>query len=338
MQINQEDWERTVQLFQAAGGILENVALRAKDGERGLFAANADYESRIYLPRNLLIPTEDVIVHNGMISLKEETKVDPIARAFFEEYNQTTSWGGGGKEQIHSFFLHLQSLPKPCIDLLSKTFGMATSFSPLTEEFILSQFLRSRRIGIDGIQYLMPILELCNHNGSGGSVSISKEAVSISGKFENEITWKYRMSDTFQMFRSYSYVSTERFAFSLPFEVTDKRLNKLIRVGSNTSNRNRKETNFLVPEISVAERTAEISFVQLGDRLDPRNGPRIFLSHIAPKLEVNAVEFFEGLLHYNRQSFLDLLETAESEDSYICREIRKVARLQLEGLNMVSFQ
>lgn len=335
---NEQDWDLIKRRFKAAGGILENVVLQSSEFGRGLFAVDPNQESRLVLPKNLLIPVDDITLRDGALSLKETSLVDSAARDFFEEYNSITSWGGGGKEQIRSFSVQMQMLPTASKDLLSKTFGFSEWFEPITDEFLLDRFMRSRRIGIDGKQYLMPMLELCNHNASGGPISITEGDVIISGKFTGEITWKYRTADTLQIFRGYGFASLERFSFSIPFEVTDQRTDRIIRIGSNTSARVSNEANRLIPEVTVEEATADVSFFQLGDRLDPRNGPRMFLSEIAPKLEIKTIEFFEGLLHYNRQALLDFLATVESDASPLIADLRKVVRLQLESLNMVSFQ
>jgi hypothetical protein len=335
---NPGGWARIVLEFRALGGVLENLTLRADDGIRGLYPEDPAMPCRIVVPRALLVPADAIELVDGQMRIASGTRLDSASQSFFEDYNSVTSWSGGGREDIVRFLSEMQSLPQLCRESLIKTFGLASWFTHFTDIDILEQFLRSRRISIDGIQYIMPIMELLNHDGGGNKIDIDQESISFGGQFAGPPTIRYRVGDTFQIFKAYNFVSLERYTFSLPFEVFDKRLGRLIRVAADTSSRNRVNPDVPTPVLRRTPEADELSFALLGDRADPRNGPRSFWQHIAPQLNVSKTQFFEGLLHYNRQAFLNLLQTVECDCSPAASTIRKLCRLQIEGLNMVSFQ
>ena len=112
-------WDAILHDFRAAGGVLDNVALRVEDGVRGLFPVNPDLECRIFVPRALIVPSDDVRLHEGRLTVKPDSPISPAARQFFETYHTVTSWADGGRESVEQFFLNMQRLPEATKSLLS---------------------------------------------------------------------------------------------------------------------------------------------------------------------------------------------------------------------------
>jgi hypothetical protein len=335
---NPEGWARIVSAFRALGGVLENLTLRADNGVRGLYPETPGMPCQIVVPRSLLVPADAIELVDGQMRIASGASLSNASRSFFEDYNSVTSWSGGGREGVVAFLSQMQSLPTLCRDTLINRFGLGDWFKSFSDVDILQHFLRSRRIYIDGNHYIMPIMELLNHDTAGGKIDINEECIAYGGQFAGAPSIRYRVGDTFQIFKAYNFVSVERYTFSLPFEVFDKRLGRLIRVAADTSRREHGKLDTPIPLLRRTPDAYELSFALLGDRTDPRNGPRSFWQHVGQQLDVSKMQFFEGLLHYNRQAFLDLLQTVEDDSSPAASTIRKLCRLQIEGLNMVSFQ
>lgn len=333
-----DDWQAMIAEFEALGGVFENITCRMDGGNRGLFPTDPTKHCRLHVPASLLIPEADVRLVDGNLTVATDSAAAPEARAFFENYHRVTSWSDGGRAAVEKTLLDLQQLPSACKRLLDEGFGLGRLFRPVTPEIVLQHFLRARRIALDGETYLAPLLELSNHDPLGPKIDSGANGISLSGVFAQQVAWRYRTADSFQMFRSYQFASVERFTFSLPFDVLDKRLKKNIRISIDTSTRERREAPVPIPVVTPSDAAVDLSFVVLGDRADPRNGQRSFTHDLLPQLGVNGLEFFEGLLFYNRQRFLQLLATVEEDTSPAAPLIRKVCRLQLEGLNAVSFQ
>lgn len=333
-----DDSQGLLSRFRALGGVFDNLVSREENGQRGLFPIDPTQECRIHVPRILLVPADDVRLVDGRLTVAPDSSIAPEARAFFEAYHDVTSWSAGGRASVEQSLRELQQLPSPTRRMLAEEFGLAGWFEPITEQAVLLNFIRSRRIALDGGTYLAPVLELSNHDPQGPKITTNDAGLSLGGTFARQFAWRYRTADSFQMFRAYQFASPERFTFSLPFDVFDKRLQKNIRITIDTATREPRDAPAPVPVVRQSERAIDITFVLLGDKVDPRNGRRSFRQDVWPQLGVNELEFFEGLLFYNRQRFLQLLATLEDDTSPAAPLVRKVCRLQLEGLNMVSYQ
>lgn len=332
------EWERLAARFRSLGGTLENLVARSVDGRRGLFAADASKPVALRVPRNLLVPADDVRLVDGRLVVADGSPVSAETRAFFEDYHAVTSWSDGGQSATLEFFEGLLDLPPAAISMLKGELGLAAWFEPLTDEVLLQHFLRARRIATGGGTFVAPMLELMNHDPRGPRLVSDPAGLALGGVFPGEVAWRYRTADSFQIFRSYQFPSPERLTFSLPFEVFDKRLGLTIRIAIDTAAREEKRSDIPWPVVSRKDGHLDVSFLLLGDRGDPRNGRRAFHEILGATLTSNAAEFFEGLLFYNRQKFLQLLETVEASNAPAARTIRTVCRLQLEGLSMVSYQ
>ena len=332
------DWQGLLARFRALGGVFDNLVVGEQDGQRGLFPVDPTQQCCLHVPRALLVPAGDVRVAGGKLKVAANSAIAGQAREFFEAYHEVTSWSNGGRASVEKSLLELQRLPSPARRMLSEDFGLAGWFAPVTDQAVLLSFIRARRMALDGETYLAPLLELSNHDPQGPKITSDDTGLTLGGTFGRQFAWQYRTADTFQMFSAYQFASSERFAFSLPFDVFDKRLEKNIRIANDTATRELRDGPAPVPVVKQSERAIDVTFLLLGDKVDPRNGRRTFMRDVCPQLGVNEMEFFEGLLFYNRQRLLQLLAILEDDASPAAPLVRKVCRLQLEGLNMVSYQ
>jgi hypothetical protein len=331
-------WGELTARFRALGGTFDNVEIRTEDGQRGVFAIDPSRECRVCVPPSLLVPTGAVQVVNGDLRVAPDAGVDASGAAFFEDYHRFTSWSDGGRDSVEQSFRELQQLPPACRELLAHTFGMEAWLEPVTDEIVLRQFVRARHIAYQGTSVLAPMLELANHDPAARGMNPKGLGLAIEGMFAHEVTWRYRLADAFQMLRSYMFASPERYAFSLPFDAFNKTAGRAIHVGVDNNTRQHRPAPVPIPVVKRAPNATEITFIVLGDHADPRNGYRCFKSEVAPALGVRDLEFFEGLVFYNRQKFAQLLASVEADNSPAAPLIRRVSRLQLEGLSAVSFQ
>lgn len=333
-----ESWDNLVAWFRSLGGVLENITIRSENGYRSLVSIDRQRDSRIHVPNFMLIDADDVRVENGQLKLAPETRASAEARAFFEAYHRFTSWSDGGRSSVEEFFTGLQALPTQAKTLLSTGLDLGHWFEPISDAFLMRHFLDARRFTYEGRQVLAPLMEFTNHDGNGTRLSAGTDGLTLNGRFAGEIAWRYRTADTFQIFRMYRFPSIERFAFSLPFDVSDKRLGLKIHVGIDTNARQSTPAPIPLPVMTRTSGKIDLSFIVLADRNDPRLPFKYFKETLGQHLGRGALEFFEGLLFYNRQRFFELMSTVEGSDGPAAQAIRKVCRLQLESLNMVSLQ
>ena len=333
-----DNWDALIARFRVLGGVFDNICLRHGDGPRGLFPINPKRECRLHVPHTLLVPADDLQVEDGQLTLTPGSPVSDEARSFFETYHSITSWADGGKTSVEAFFVELHRLPAACKALMSKDLALEHWFEPISDQTLMRHFVNARRVTTGGRVCLAPVLELSNHDPKGPKIASNATAVTLSGSFKREVAWRYRTADSFQMFRAYRFPSVERFGFSLPFEVFDKRLGLKIRVAANTAKREAKPSPVPLPIVTRTADMIDVSFLLLGDRADARTPLMAFKQALGPHLGSGTLEFFEGLLFYNRQKFFELIASVEAFNEPMAQIIRKVCRFQLETLSMNSFQ
>jgi hypothetical protein len=331
-----DGWDEIISRFRSLGGVFDNAEVRSTGEYRGVFSIDPTRDVRITVPPALLVDSDDVTVENGELRLSPAAAVSSDVRAFFEAYNRVTSWAGA-RSDIANFLTEAQRLPEACKAILIKEFNFNSWFEPVTDELVLSHFTGARRIRFRDRRVLMPILELTNHDWRGPTVSFSDDGITLSARFKGELMWSYRAADAIIMLRNYRFASPERLAFSLPFEVFDKRLGRQIRVGWQVDKF--KVINSLrEPIVTEGDKLIEVTFLVLGDRVNALRPRKSFQESLGKHLGKGALEFFEGLLFYNRQKFFEVLATLEDSNEPAARLVRKACRYQLEALNMVSFQ
>jgi hypothetical protein len=333
-----DSWDALIARFRALGGVFDNITLRETEHGRGLFPIDPRRACALHVPNALLVPADDVEVRDGRLTLAAASPVDATARGFFEAYHRVTSWADGGRASTEAFFAGLDRLPPACKALMAKDLALEHWFETIDDAMLLRHFVNARRLTTGGRVCLAPVLELSNHDPKGPKMVSTAAALTLTGRFEREVAWRYRTADSFQMFRAYRFPSVERFGFSLPFEVFDKRLGLKIRVGADTTRRDAKPAPAPLPLVTRTANTVEVSFLLLGDRADPRNPLMAFKETLGPHLGAGTLEFFEGLLFYNRQKFFELMASVETDDAPMSATLRKVCRIQLETLSMNSFQ
>lgn len=333
-----DSWNEIVARFRSLGGVFDNAIVKSENGYRGVYSIDPGRDSRISVPASLLVNADDIRIENGELDLAPDAVITDEAREFFRDYHRATSWSGA-RSSIESVFDDFQNLPAACKAMLTKDFGLGKWFAPLTDETVLDYFLGARRIRFGERSVLMPVLELTNHDCRGPSISIDSSAISVGGRFKSEIMWRYRFADAYQMFRAYRFASVERFAYSLPFEVFDKRLGLQIRVGWDLNKNGRgPKANVIEPMVTRTDKAVDVTFLLLADRVNPLMPVKAFRDSLGKVLGKSGPDFFEKLLFYNRQKFFDLMATIENSNEPAAQLIRKVCRLQLEALSMVSFQ
>lgn len=330
------NWAELVDRFTALGGVLDNVDLRYGPRGRGLFAKAPGRPVRIFVPGHLVVPCEFIGLSGGRPVLTAAAEVQPGVADLFALYAETLWAGENGIAATRRFLSDVASLPQAARDMLGREFGLSPWFRPIDDAQVLDQFLRTRRLVLDGRTVFMPILELINHDSGGPLVTTSAAGLELVGRFAGEITWRYRVADSFQMFGLYQILGSERRAFSLPFSVDDPARGLKIEVGADTVNRIGADGDIAPPKIEKQGGKLRLAFLLLADEADPRRPYRSFHKHIAPHLGTGGPAFFQGLLYSNRRLFLRLLATLEPEQSPIARDLRQMCRMQLETLCAVD--
>jgi hypothetical protein len=326
-------WDQMISAFRDLGGVAENVMMRTGSRGRGLFPIDASKPVKLHVPANLLIPVRDVEFRDGQLVISDESDIGGAECDFFEAYQNTFSWGDGGRSDSAEYIQGYDALPSEISELL---FGHGKPGTTATfDERVQQMFLQSRKIARNGVSgsdrenesVLMPVIDLTNHSPGAPSFQFS-EGISISGVFPEEILVRYALEDSFGIFRAYGFASPERLAFSL----ASRRSEPPKLVIERRTNMNTSRGSFNIPDYRIEDDTLVLSCMMIGNMDFPRLSKGIFCDVARQAGWSDAEEEFDRIVHRNRLSFLSLLKKLEPYEGGIIPTIRKMVLYQLEAI------
>ena len=331
------NWGELFDAFRQLGGIADNITIKADGHKRGIFVEDPTKPYHLHVPEEAMISVEDVEVFENNLRLKPEATVTPRARAFFDSYQLFTSWNGGGRQQVESFLNGMHSLPDPILAELRANFHVSELLEKPDIAKIRERFLGTRWTLYKGKSVLCPVFELVNHGPTETHYHTTKTGVSLSGLSKGEVMSQYSIEDSWMRFRSHGFATAERWAFSDPFKVAARNGSLEIIVKKHPHESVSGQDGIIAPLVTRNKNIVEISFLILGDRMDPSLPVRLFRDTVQKHLETDSQEFFEMLTYVNRLKFIKLLRTCEGFDSPIISVIKRASLLQLEALTCSWF-
>ncbi|HEY2446908.1 MAG TPA: hypothetical protein VGI20_14325 [Rhizomicrobium sp.] len=321
-------WDEMIEAFRALGGTADNIVQRQGALGRGIFPADGGKPIRLLVPKNLLIPVDDIEFVDHRLKIRDSTIVGEPERNFCEKYENIFSWGGEGRADSVAFITALDGLPAEVRSELSAAFSKFESGAGDSNYRAQRWFLHSRMIHREGKFYVMPIMELVNHDPSARTYDL-KEGVAIEGTFSGEVFVRYSLQDPFGMFRTFGFASPEPMAFSMPMTEGDHP-----RLVINTDyNFNFKRGSFYVPEFKLDGDALTLSCMMIGNSRFPRFSRGAFNAVMREAGQPNSNEMFDLILHRNRSRHHRLLAALEPYDGELIRTLRKAVRLQLEAMS-----
>jgi hypothetical protein len=321
-------WDVILDEFRALGGKADNIALREGALGRGIFPVDRTKPVLLHVPGNLLIPVSDVELVNDRLRIKDSAEIGAPERAFFENYQDTLSWGGGGREDAIAFVEALDRLPAQVRTALSTQFGLKAMIEGGSGR-ALQWFLGSRMITRGTNDYLMPMMELVNHTPSSARHYDIGVGISVEGTFSDEVLALYNVVDSWGIFRAFGFASPEEMAFSLP--MGDKIRHGLVI--ENNINFDTKRGSFQIPDFRLDGDVLVLSCMMIGNAKFPRLSRGIFNAVMKEIGRPNSDEVFDGVLHYNRAKFHSLLSLLEPHEGGLIPTLRKAVRHQLEAMS-----
>ena len=216
-----ESWNYLLSTFRSLGGVAENICQKEGEFGRGIFSVNPNLRSKIYTPSKLMINKEDIYLEGNQLRIKQDKFYSPEIREFFNYYQDTFSWGGGGRENVESFEKGL-SLFGPNLRELIKThmlIDLQERHKEKWDQIILREFLNARAFIFNNLPMICPLLELVNHEVQ--SLSFINELDGISTPnyppINGEITHNYNNKSAINRFFYQGFFCKETIVFSFPF-------------------------------------------------------------------------------------------------------------------------
>lgn len=323
------NWNEMLEAFRALGGAAENIAPQNGGFGRGLVAVNPAEPVLLRVPQNLLIPVDDIECTDGRFGLSESSAVPDSERLFFENYQETFSWGAGGKSQSAALVSGLNALPATVRELLTAEFGFAELLEGDFASRLQAWLLRSRAAPWRGGYVIAPVLELANRSAEGLRYERGKH-LQIQGYVRNEILIRYGEEDACSIYCQFGIAERQPAAFSLPMRVRceggeivlDRNLNDAVMRGRDR-----------IPRATLDGRVLTLSFMMLGHRKVPRMARGSFRMLMREAGMVEADEVFDRIVRFNALKFIKLLRALEPYEGDWISNLRKIARYQLEAMS-----
>jgi hypothetical protein len=316
-------WDDMLEEFRGFGGVAQNIIRGEGPFGRGIFVADPGKPSRIFVPEILLIDANRIFFENEWLRVRGHGP----AEQFFERYQNTFSWGDGGREDCEEHLATLQSLPAEAATFVTAHFGRPAPPLDNVAAWVRHRFVASRQIQYGNRKVLMPVLELVNHGPLARFAS--KKGLGISGTFESEVLVSYVDGDPLTLFALYGFSSRERKAYSFSMKIVHDgftlRINRQLR-------NEKKGVRFKMPTIKQDGNQIALSHLMIGSARNPRFSRAIFQKLMCGIGIEKVDELFDRIVVTNNQKLFDLLALLEEHDGPGVPIFRKTIHYQLEGI------
>ena len=323
-----ERWVSLIEEFQSFGGTAINVIQREGEFGLGLFPIDPSKPVELRAPKNLLVPTDNIILKNGNIAIKNDEKFPPGYANWYERFQSDFSWGAEAKHSIQSFEEGLRSLPKDCLLLLEK-FGFYVSSDRYPQgkevDAIFQRFIKTRQINLQGNTYLMPIIELINHSPKHQSWGLSDNGIHIEGQFDGEMLVRYSIADPLIRLIQYGFNCREPMCFSINQKIIHNDRTVLVRGGINFE--------VLKPfKIEIRENKYILNNPILSHSINPKLPRKIFKESLHDYGWIDPDTLFEQIHMKNNIALIKILKSLDGTCGSVSCQLTSACLDQLEIL------
>jgi hypothetical protein len=324
-------WQNLLVEFRELGGIAENICLREGAFGRGLFPLDPTKPVAIRIPDHLLVDTTCAEFDGSVFRLAPDARIGERERTFLEEYQNTLSWGGGGRRDMERIVEQAQELPPELRQALASEFHCGPWFGDPTSRLVEHLFVGSRAIRYEDRTVLIPFIELANH-GAGPPIS-TREGVWIYGTFSGEVLVRYADYDPHGMFITWGFAADQPQAFSIALQ--GKVGERPVQIGKILGGLDPAKEVWS-PQLLRTPDAVKLEFLMIGNKRQPHESKRIFRTLMRHAGLGDFEAAFETIQHTNRLHFLRLLATIEELDGAMELTLRRMARFQLQAMSYCS--
>jgi hypothetical protein len=324
------DWHAFLEEFRSFGGRAENVVQREGPFGLGLFPINPTEPVELMVPKNLLVPADNVTLRDGEAVIQDDSAFPHGYADWFRRYQANYSWGAEGEASVTRFETGLQQLPDDVRGALQHLKLYATEeHLPATNmrENMLRRFLNSRCLGRQGRLLVMPIVELVNHSPAANNWETQPDGgVAVTGERSGEVLVKYSNADPLRRLMGYGFNALEPLAFSLFIRFVHNGQQVLVQGGGGRH-------WFQPTTIEQKNNTLVIHQPLLGFQHGRRLPLTLFLSACRAVPGLNGREMFERLHQANTEALVNLLRRLEPVRSDTADLLRNGCLNQLLALS-----
>lgn len=322
-------WDEMLRVFRVLGGTAENLVQGSGRLGRGLFPLDTTKPVHLRVPPNLLFPVEDVEFAADRIRIRDKANIAEAERMFFENYENSFSWGAGGFSESNEFIRKLDTLAPEVRALLIAEFGFGDLLEGDFAERSARRFLGSRAIQWGNGRVIVPLIELANHDVGGLPYEMA-DGLRIGGNVGDEILVNYGAHDSFSLYQTFGFASPEPGCFSLAMRLEFEGLEVIVQ---REPSRMVQHGNFWIPQRNPDGNRQTLSYLMIGHARFPRLSRGIFRALMREAGMKDPDEGFDQILRFNGKKFLKLLGALEAHDGEIAAALRRTARFQLEAMS-----
>ena len=313
------DWHAFLEEFRSFGGRAENVVQREGPFGLGLFPINPTEPVELMVPKNLLVPADNVTLRDGEAVIQNDSGFPAGYADWFRRYQAEYSWGAEGESSVTRFETGLEQLPEDmrlALQQLNLYQPVERMPSMDRRENMLRRFLNSRCLGRQGRLLVMPIVELVNHSPSANNWETQPDGgVAVTGKRSGEVLVKYSNADPLRRLMGYGFNALEPLAFSLFLRFPHNGQPVVVHGGGG---------RYWFQPTAIQRKGDRLVIHQplLGFRQGRRLPLTLFLSACDGIPDLNGRELFERLHQANTEAVVNLLrqlETVRSDTADLLR-------------------
>ena len=323
-------WDIGISKFRLCGGVADNILQKVGKNGRGIFPRDSKLKSKIFVPKNLLINKEDVVLQEDQLKIKHGLNYSKEVTDFFNFYQENFSWGNGGKESTEAFEDDLATFPSEIKDLLKKKgiIDIDQRHIKRSINFTLNTFLFNRAFTFKGVTVLAPYLELVNYSPKSLPLFVSKTGIhhpdiKIS---DQEITHHYNFLSSLERWVQFGASIEEPMVFSLPYQfgVSGNDL-ECICLGKSLD---QEQVNFQKVNRKLIIEGIPIANINL------KRFPIDYLTYLfkCVNIELNLDYLLKKIIDYNVKSRIEVIEKISKLNSFYSQSLIKTLSIELKNI------
>jgi len=324
-----ENINELVTLFRNLGGKFENVALGYRE-EYGYYCYTLDSNKNtvISCPANLFVDVVDVGVrHDGLYILNPEKYVNSIE--FLEKYF-AYHYNGAVLKPFIEQYRQINSLSSKDLSLIS---GVLPPDQYDLEQNKELEYAKKRVIDCHNIKYydksvLMPFMSFLNHDKNGLGFNISEDAISISGKCDDEVFAEYNIADVFMLGGTYGFITDTKLVYSLPIWFVMPNGTR-VNIDRNLSKSSYADNGYLRPLVEKQQGVITISWFPLYLEGSPRY-PAMIARTIAAETNLSAEILLFDIIQLNLKVIIPAAFHLKDSENLFAQHVSTIAQRQLE--------
>lgn len=324
-----ENIETLIKLFRQLGGTFDNAEIRYSK-ESGFYCHTLDpnQESHILCPADLLVEADDLDVNNNglFISTKKKygNKIDFLNKYFAFQFNESVlRFHTETKRQINTLSDKDLSLIST---ILPPELYKLKKYKGLTYE--KERMIDTHKIIHCGKTVIMPFVTFLNYHKNGQPYNVEDDAISVKGKFNDEVSAKYNNNDTLMIAGSYGFITNTKFAYSMPVSYSMPDGTRII-INRCPDEATHIGNNRWKPLVEKKSGAIIISWFPLHLENAPRY-PAIIAGIIASETNLSAEKLLLDIISLNLHALVPVAFQLKKSKNQFSQHMSNVAQRQLE--------